>query len=375
MPVSARTSAWLSGGCRTFGAMSSRSRKHHYVPRLLLRSFATTNQQVATIDLADGRSYVQAVGSAAAENDYNTVTLDSGESDIAEQLASAIEGEAAPALKRIAAGGWFDSEQERAAVARFMTFQYLRVPLRREWNDGLADQLAKLEIAAQGPQVLREIGLQSVDGTPASDQEILAAWQTLAKFDWKVSAPREHHVAQELKLAEEFAPILFNGYSWCVTRYQRRSLVTSDAPVMLFPGPGHPEWSGVGLATAGTIGFAVGRRCCLVLVNRGVGELPHGSALPPSVKAARDFNRSSALCARRRLYHHPDDDHDALFGVDFTLPRPAESVLEDTSGDLRDALAKAGEHHFRHPDEPHPLSGLPPVGPPPEGARSFPRGR
>lgn len=342
--------------------MGKRSKTHHFLPQLILRGFAREDR-IVTVELADGRSYFQSVAKAAAENNYNTVQLDDGtQSDIAERaIANEIEGPAAAVLARIAAGGWFANTHERAVVARFLTLQYLRVPWRRAQLDAMADQMMKLEMAAGGPNRLRQV-MEDQAGRPMSDDEVAEVWEDLRGFDdWTLALSREHHVIESLQMAEEFTLGVDGIYEWAVMRWKRKRILTCDCPVLLLPHPDAQPWQGVGLFTAGNIWFPIDRRTALVLLHRADERGLDGHELPPSSAMARRLNRFLALGAFQRVYHHPDDTLDELLGEGFELPKPREPGWDsDHSNELRDALRSMGEWHFEHPDQPHPMSGKKP---------------
>jgi hypothetical protein len=212
--------------------MAERSKLHHFVPRLILRGFAN-GEVIQVADLADnGRSFPQSIYVAAAENDYNTFRLDDGAvSDAAEKaIADIVEGPTGDVIARISQGGWFQNDEEIQAVSRLVVFQRLRVLVRRDEADALADLMMKLDMAAQGPAGMRDALTKGLGRDPTSD-EVADYWDSVKDFDeWKLERPREAHVADSLEMLEEFSPMLLAGYSWHVMRWQRRHLLTSDSP-------------------------------------------------------------------------------------------------------------------------------------------------
>lgn len=341
--------------------MGERSKIHHYLPQLILRGFAK-DDRVNTVELEDGRSYPQRVGTAAAENNYNTIELDDGtQSDLAEKLiADEIEAPASTILARIAAGEWFESDDERYVVARFLAHQYVRVPWRRAFSNALADQMMKLDMAAGGPNKLREL-MEACEGRPVTDDEVRELWADFREFDeWNLTMPREHHVIESIRHAEEFTAGLVGIYDWTAIRWERRSILTTDSPVLLVPKEDTPPWMGTGLFTAGSIWFPIDRRTVLVLGDPRDGPRIDAVPVRPTVVNARRINRALADSAHRRLYHHPDDTLAGLLGEGFELPQPAAVKTEDDHArELRDKLRAMGEWHFDHPDQPHPMAGAP----------------
>ena len=336
--------------------MAQRSKKHHYLPQFVLKGFAD-RRRVATIDLAGPRTFVQAIADAAAENNYNTLRLEDGSSDAAESAIAQIEGAASGVLARIGDGDWLSDADERLAVATFLALQYLRVPANRQFSNAMADQILKLQVAAGGPKQLRDI--MRSQGHDPTDEEVREEWARLGKFDnWNIALPTEHHVVQALQHALEFGPALSELYAWGVVRFERRALLISDVPVLLVPAHDWPQWSGVGILTAGTILLPVSRRTQLVLISRvDAGDLDDFE-IHPTVRRALEFNRLQMASAQRRIYHHPDDDLPFLVGPDFKLPSERSITTEDEhSRELRNSLRAMGEWWFDNPDQPHPMSG------------------
>lgn len=249
--------------------MPERSKLHHFVPQLLLRGFAGHGERLITFDRTSGRTFPQAVSQAAASNDYNTVETADGPSDAAEQLiATEIESRAGPGIRRLREGLWLDRDADHVAVANLIALQYLRVPAQREMSDQMATILLKLQIAAGGRNAIREA--LEVDGASRADEEIEEIWRSLTAFDdWSVELPGAHHLQSSLGMLEECAMALRYGYHWSVARWGRRTLLTSDHPVVLIRGEDHDAWSGVGLMTAGSILMAVDRHTAVILTNRG----------------------------------------------------------------------------------------------------------
>ncbi|HUF34254.1 MAG TPA: DUF4238 domain-containing protein [Acidimicrobiales bacterium] len=338
--------------------MPERSKRHHFLPQLIQRSFAK-DSQVMTFDREKRASYPQSITTAAAENDYNSLLLEDGTlSDAAEKaISSIIEGPVGKVLQRIDTGGWVESKTELFALARFIVFQFLRVPSNREQMDALADQTMKLDMAAGGPAKLREV-LDQAFGRPATDEEVWEHWEAIRDFDdWSLVLPREHHVQESLQMLDEFTPALATGYRWSVMRWKRRHLLTSDNPVVLVPPDGSTEPAG--LYTAGMIFMSISRSTAIVLTNGAVSdELPEGPAVAGTFAMARRFNGMTAAMGRRWIYHHPDDSLDDLLGEGWELPViPPISMDDDHSRELRRRLALMAEWAFHHPDQPHPMFG------------------
>jgi hypothetical protein len=215
-------------------------------------------------------------------------------------------------------------------------------------------------------------------GEEISEEEARLRWEQMTAFDdWQIALPTEHHLKSELDMFEQMAEMLVLGFHWSVVTWERRTLLTGDHPVVLFPAPDHPQWSGVGIATAGTIVMALGRQAALMLTHRaeleqaGTGDAPNGLVVRGSFALARSINGFTARQTRRFVFYHPDDDWEDLLGQDRLIPPPPEHVVDPDNGrDLRDKLVEMSRWADDHPDEPHPMSGLHSVPEPPPGARA-----
>jgi hypothetical protein len=221
--------------------------------------------------------------------------------------------------------------------------------------DAAADQLMKLDMAAGGPVKLREV-LEKQFQRPVTDDEVREHWDAIKDFDdWTLALPREHHVQESLEMVDEFTPALASAYCWCVMRWTRCHLLTSDNPVVLFPPDG--SIGPVGLYTAGAIYMSISRTTALVLTHRAVSPLADGQELAGTFAMARRLNGATAATGRRWIYHHPDDNLEDLLGPGWSLPTIAPLTMEDDhSRELRRRLALMSEWAFEHPEEPHPMS-------------------
>jgi Protein of unknown function (DUF4238) len=118
--------------------------------------------------------------------------------------------------------------------------------------------------------------------------------------------------------AAQVAKMLYER-DWVLTFYARRSLATSDTPVVLRPAPGHPAGMGVEIANAGEINVPLDRRVALSMGDTSFGD---GRAAGVT-KTALYLNDATAKNARRYIFHHPGDG--PLRGL--TLPKPREHEL------------------------------------------------
>ncbi|MFJ8932034.1 DUF4238 domain-containing protein [Streptomyces sp. NPDC102364] len=201
----------------------STSKKHHYVPQMYLRNFADGAQRVQTLRLASGHSYAARTDTIAFENHFHRITIDGIPNLDLENAATSVEGHAAQPILRLTdpcRRVWPIPDQDRAALALFIAFQYLRVPAARDMLLSLADQLPDMFDG----QVPEELALDRAD------------------------IPRLHGATMTgealLRAAKEVS-----RRSWTVIDFERKSLITSDVPVALVRRDGATDRSAAGLTT------------------------------------------------------------------------------------------------------------------------------
>lgn len=286
-----------------------RSKKHHWVPQLSLRRFANENEQVATVDLSTGRSFIQSIQDAAATNNYNEIVEDDGsKSDWIEGYLAELEGHSARAIRLLLEDGRVNPDtDERFWLAFYLLLQHTRTPRARRLHDELADQSFKLQIAAEGPKRLREI-LAEI-GVDSSAEAVLEQWNLITEFGWSLNLSTNDHVRHELEIANEMAPAIASMH-WNVIRFNRKRLLTSDHPVGLMPHRGTPPWMGTGLFTAEYISLPLSRSTALLVqpLLPDDPRIPEEQPLVPTARFANHLNQLTTHAADRWVYHHPDDD-------------------------------------------------------------------
>ena len=286
-----------------------RSKKHHWVPQLHLRRFASDGEQIATVDLSTQRRFMQSVRDAAAANKYNEVTLTDGStSDRVERFLGEMEGDAARVIRDVIDQERFPPEgDDRLVLAFYLAFQYLRTPATRRFFEQLAEHTFKLEVAAGGPQALRK-ALES-RGETVTEELVAEEWKIIRDFDWSLTLPTSQQLRQSLELAQEFAPVVAS-MAWHFVRFDHKKLLTCDHPVGLLPRNDKPAWSGTGFFTASLIWLPLSRAVGLMVrpLLSDDPRPPEDVSVPPTAKLANILNQLTVCSADRWLYHHPDDD-------------------------------------------------------------------
>jgi hypothetical protein len=252
---------------------------------------------------------------AVVKNFYIVQLADGSESDAAEDLFGEVEGNAVAAIRILVDQRvWPIPSNTRSALAEWVALQYLRVPWVRQFTRELAEGLCGVGIqstTSSGERVTLQMPAEEVD---------------------RLSGPGLH-IEFIQRQAAWVAQMLY-ARSWVLTFYERRSLATSDTPVVLLPGPSHPAGIGIGIANAGEIHVPLDRR---VALSMGDSSFPDGRAKGVT-KTALYLNDATAKNARRYVFHHPDDD--PLYHL--TLPEPRQHELASPQAAavlVQDALA------------------------------------
>ncbi|MFL6241742.1 MAG: DUF4238 domain-containing protein [Acidimicrobiia bacterium] len=293
-----------------------RSKKHHWVPQLYLSRFANERQQLLTVDLATGKRFRQSIRDAAAANNYNEIVEEDGsKSDWAEGYFAQLEGNTARSITEILDKGVFPPRgEDRLWLAFHVAFQHLRSPVARRFHDELAEHTFKLEIAAGGPNRLRDV--LEAEGFTASDDDVAEHWDAISAFDWSLAMPTSEHIRLALELGSEVAPAIASMH-WNLVHFERKRLLTSDHPVGLMSTADKPSWMGMGFFNATLISLPLDRRTALLIrpllpIERSV---PENAAIPPTAKFARILNQLTVNSADRWVYHHPEDDPTAYLDL------------------------------------------------------------
>jgi hypothetical protein len=191
-------------------------------------------------------------------------------------------------------------------------------PAQRSAFDQLADLFSKLQVAAGGPNPLRE-HLETAGKKP-TDQEVDELWTAATDFDsYSVKADQNAQIATALQLATSIAPVLAE-MPWALQKFERRRLLTSNRPIGFnrFPQNSDP-FMGVGFGTADVIWFPLTRSAALLVSPHVTGV----ALLPLTVRAAREINQLIVFYADRWLYYHPDDE--LMDGLEIKRPERASS--------------------------------------------------
>ncbi len=225
--------------------MVNEPKKHHYVPRSVLRNFSIGGEQrsVFVFDKNSGRSFASAIGDAAAERDFYRVDL--GErhinfeplfQDLDDRLASLVAKlTTRPSLRAL-------DRADRYDLAVVTACQLLRTKLQRT---------SSMEVARQLSQRLEESGVGPPEETLDEQQARLGSLRRLLALE-EIAAVL---AGKDLVLVKTSSPVLW----------------TSDNPVVFcntFP-YGRPALAAPGVEVYHPIAPGL----CLAFLCRSLGEI------------------------------------------------------------------------------------------------------
>ncbi|MGY5099669.1 DUF4238 domain-containing protein [Streptomyces sp. 900105245] len=297
---------------------SKLKRRHHTVPRLLLRRFAD-GERLIRVPLDGGEPRLCGIADVTVHRDFYSMRDASGElDDSVEDLLAELEGKAAKVIRKVINGMWPLTIEDRAIVAEWIAAQHARIPAARAAHNEMADHLGKMLIAMEGkPGIRRRLEENATE--PVSDEEVEALWEEMTDFDsYYAEMSANGHMlsmAQSMKTAYE----VLMWRSWGLCRFQRRTLLIPDHPVTLMPDPATPSWRGVGIGNAAAIIMPIDRRAAIIMASPGPDFV-----FPATTKVAKELNHRLAWNARKELFHHPDDN--PLDGIE--LPPVREREME-----------------------------------------------
>lgn len=350
--------------------MSKRVRRQHTVSKFYLKGFANDSGYIRRVSLPGRPVIPLSIGDASVVKDFYTVTLPDGtQSDFFEKEFSKIESLAAEALVNILAGAWPIVGKHRAALATWVALQHLRSEDVRANQGSFSAEMIRLIVGVSGKEALRSL-IQRSEARVISDEELDWEWRDITKPGGPDLVPTaDRHVRLLMDLLPGTSAYLHDCH-WTLFRFARRSIATSDHPVSLVVAPDHPDWQGVGIATAELFLVPLSRRTALTIQPRRRFSSPSvdASSVPDFVKEgttsiARSINQETAARARKYIYHHPEEAPlDGLY-----MPSP-ETRTKFAASNASELIREEGLFHGLTEKQ---LRGLEAATPPGESSRGM----
>lgn len=307
-------------------------KRHHYVPQGYLRGFADQKEHIQVVPLDPSENTRRPhVKNVALFNNFHTTPEVPDDPVWFEKELSQVEGKAVDVIRRIEGGKFPLRPQDRADMALFIALQAVRGPDTRNNTDEMLRNILRIEIGLGGRENIGRWIERKVGRTPTPELED-ALWREVNDpHGLQFKRPNYMHIFHAVELAEHLWPYIYLR-SWQVVRFERRSLLTCDAPVSLVPRNDHEPWRGVGFENAQAVAFPLTRKIGLLMMEalphldhipllRGLqtdeerlewlrsqvssGCMDH--EIPGTTALANLFNAQAVGGALRYVYHHPDD--------------------------------------------------------------------
>lgn len=309
---------------------------HYYVPQAYLRGFANDKGRITVVPFDDSRkTFVSSVKNVAAQSHFYTIDGLS-EPDEFEKALSRIEHDATLILRDFETGMFPPSEADRQTLSFYMALQCVRGPDTRKTMDYIHAKQIRVEVGAGGRRNVASWIKKNFGLDPTPEQEN-CSWEAATQPGGPpIVFSNQTHIEHMVETAEELTSYM-ECRPWILVQFDRRSLITSDAPISMIPNPDHEQWQGVGFATAWGITFPISRKLGLLMCDPGVllsGLTPQNPRVqetrtailrgtydqqqPGTTAMEKLFNERSVGSASEYVYHHPDD---AQFVPD-NLPEP-----------------------------------------------------
>lgn len=282
------------------------ARRHHYVPRCYLNSFALEikgkkKRELLAFDALEQKPFRTSPDDVALQRDFNTIDLEGHAPDAFEKALAEVESAIGPALGRIVEQQSLANEDDRASLLNLICLLYVRNPKLREVMRSMKDQLAKVLFATalSNPKLWAAQAKSAKEAgfiNPKADASYNEIKQSYKPDDYKLSVSNEEHILSEMNLFDHVLPQLFER-KWLLLKVpENAEFVTCDHPVgLVWSGPRHPPR---GLKVKGTeVIFPISPKLAVV----GAFEIENGEATIREEQAAA-FNGHTILNSERQVY-------------------------------------------------------------------------
>jgi Protein of unknown function (DUF4238) len=242
------------------------TKRPHFVPRTYLRGWANGDDQVSYRRRGQDHAVITSTTNVAvAGGIYGT-----GEAAQArEEMFSQIEAEWTSLCTELTEHGDL-SGQRRSALAVYMAMQLNRTLISTEGLSFAAKVAATTDERPIPKEAVKQYFL-ALEGCQPEDNEVEAA------SDFINGAPGiptlDEVMAVSMDVAVKSVAPRLEAMKWCVHRYNRPVLMTSDRPVFAWrhQDPGAPP-GGVGIETADEVRFPLSPRALLLLTSAKAGS-------------------------------------------------------------------------------------------------------
>lgn len=296
------------------------ARRHHYVPKCYLNSFAVENPvkkkpDMLVFDAVEKRCFRTSPDNVALEKDFNTIDLEGHELDAFENAIASVESDIGPALQRIIANESLEEENDKTLLLNLIGLLHIRNPRFREIKRSLHDRIQKAVLGlALSSKEMWDSQARQAKAAGAIPADADTDYETIKKLykpeDLKAVIPNEVQIVEEMDQFDHALPLLFDR-NWVLVKSPENcpGFVTCDHPVSLTWSEPQPVRRSLGLKTKGTeILFPVSPKLAVV----GAYELEEGK-MDFTAEQVASANGTTILNAQRQVY---SKGHDFTYQID-----------------------------------------------------------
>jgi hypothetical protein len=225
-------------------------RKHHTVPKFYLRGFSKKekHEKVNVVNLSKGTHTEQRIETASVIPNFYSIRTEElqdqniKEDDFENWLGEEFERPTGLVFQKINEGVWPLVPEDRETLARFIALQYVRSSaVRAAWDDMQTVYTYAVLIANGrenlGPALSQHFYEEYIEGPAGeayTEETLDRIWNEILDGSFRV----KNHQNLYLEVIEQWLPIFAEAFlvrPWILVEFSRKTLITSDNPVVLVP--------------------------------------------------------------------------------------------------------------------------------------------
>ena len=217
------------------------ARGHHYLPEFYLRGFTrsgSSDDRLVAIDLRERRCFNTGTKNVGKKRDFNRIDIDEHPPDALEAQLGIVEGDLAPALRRLRQAKEFPEEKDFSRVMNLICLLAIRNPrTRRNIERPISDVLRRvgqlsLSTEDRWRQIERQMIEEGSEPSPVSYQDLRDFVFDETRYDLRVN--REFLIALEMKVLDKILRTLFDRkWIMLVANASTGPFICSDFPAAL----------------------------------------------------------------------------------------------------------------------------------------------
>lgn len=318
--------------------------RHHILPQMILRRFATTKELITMHSREGIRSPFQlAVRKACSEVGFYEIPKadvadchqEGHEPEIVESVLSGIEGAANAIITEILDGSFPISGEKRFRLAFYLALQMSRGWSFRESINQTAQNILILHLEATMTDEWLADSIQKDGGRP-SQRSIEDRRREILRNPPRIEVGKSTAIQQSLDVGmNELLPHIYLR-SWRILKFKDPCLLTSDNPFGYWAPIDRRKDGPFGVGDAPAVFFPLDRSTALSMTLRRAEE----QIVPSGQTRARQINYCVAVEAEKWIMHHPADA--PLNGIE--MP-PKGRIVREFVGSRIDADGNYRELH------------------------------